>query len=79
MTQTRWENFTHIGCGWLQIGVGQDKWALQKLSGEFENFIVCNYAKSKDEQQTANECLNVVDDSTNDNSKYLNEIPFERV
>ena len=74
VTQTRWENFTHIGCGWLQISVGQDKWALQKLSGELENFIVCNYAKSKDEQKPSNECLNVVDDSTNDDSQNSNEI-----
>ena len=40
VTQMRWENFTHIGCGWFQIKVGQDKWALQKLSGEFENFAI---------------------------------------
>ena len=74
MTQMRRENFTHIGCGWLQIKVGQDKWALQKLSGEFENFIVCNYAKSNDIIETSNECLDVVDSSTNKDSQYSNEI-----
>ena len=69
----RRENFTHIGCGWLQIIVGKDKWALENLSGEYENFIVCNYAKSKNIQAASIECTNVVDGLTNTDSKYSNE------
>ena len=70
VTQLRRENFTHVGCGWLQIKVGKDKWALEKLSGEYENFIVCNYAKSKNIQAASIECSNVVDSLTDADSKY---------
>ena len=64
VTQLRWENFTHIGCGWLRINVGQEKWALEKMSGEFENFLVCNYGESRDKQEMSKACFSEVDDST---------------
>ena len=41
VTQMLWGHTTHIGCGWLQIDVGEDKWS--SLPGRYENFFVCNY------------------------------------
>ena len=43
VTQMLWGHTTHIGCGWLQIDVGQEKWAEESYPGRYENFFVCNY------------------------------------
>ena len=43
VTQMLWGHTTHIGCGWLQIDVGEEKWVEQVYPGRYENFFVCNY------------------------------------
>ena len=43
VTQMLWGHTTHMGCGWLQIEVGPDKWADTSYPGNTENFFVCNY------------------------------------
>ena len=35
------------------------------MSGEFENFLVCNYGESRDKQEMSKACFSEVDDSTN--------------
>ena len=42
VTQMLWGHTTHIGCGWTQIDVGDDKFA-GIYPGRYENFFVCNY------------------------------------
>ena len=34
------------------------------MSGEFENFLVCNYGESRDKQEMSKACFSEVDDST---------------
>ena len=43
VTQMLWGHTTHIGCGWLQVEVGQERWADTNYPGTYENFLVCNY------------------------------------
>ena len=42
VTQMLWGHTTHIGCGWTQIDVGDDKFS-GIYPGRYENFFVCNY------------------------------------
>ena len=42
VTQMLWGHTTHIGCGWTQIDVGDEKFA-GIYPGRYENFFVCNY------------------------------------
>lgn len=43
VTQMLWGHTTHIGCGWLQVEVGPERWADTNYPGSYENFFVCNY------------------------------------
>ena len=45
VTQMLWGHTTHIGCGWLQVEVGPDRWSSAQTNypGSYENFFVCNY------------------------------------
>ena len=45
VTQMLWGHTTHIGCGWLQVEVGEERWAdtIASYPGSYENFFVCNY------------------------------------
>ena len=43
VTQMLWGHTTHIGCGWLQVEVGPERWAEASYPGSYENFFVCNY------------------------------------
>ena len=43
VTQMLWGHTTHIGCGWLQVEVGEERWADTSYPGSYENFFVCNY------------------------------------